>query len=259
MKFISTCTCPKHSQMFTKFNSMHCWPTTFTMVNSCIVVQEHSQTFTNLISTYFLPRTFTNVHKVYFHTSLAQNIHKCSQSLFPHVSCPEHSQMFTKFISTRLLPRTFTNVHKVYFHTSLAQNIHKCSQSLFPHVSCPEHSQMFTKFISTRLLPRTFTNVHKVYFHTSLAHVEVKIYSWTDIFLDPRLQRSKRGNNSARSSEQQDMQVLGWFMIPETIVVCRDKNHVQKYIVKQCLTFCRLLWKGLALPLALWEQVLERV
>ena len=39
--------------------------------------------------------------------------------------------------------------------------------------------------------------------------IEAKIYSRTDIFLDPRLQRSKRGNNSARSSEQQDMQAHG--------------------------------------------------
>ena len=40
-----------------------------------------------------------------------------------------------------------------------------------------------------------------------------------DTFSDPRLQRSKYGNNSERSLEQQDMQVLGWFLIPETIVV----------------------------------------
>ena len=39
--------------------------------------------------------------------------------------------------------------------------------------------------------------------------IEAKIYSLTDIFSDPRLQRSKHGNNSARSSEQQDMQALG--------------------------------------------------
>ena len=39
--------------------------------------------------------------------------------------------------------------------------------------------------------------------------IEVKIYSWTDTFAKPRFQRSKRGNNSARSSEQQDMQALG--------------------------------------------------
>ena len=51
-----------------------------------------SKMFTKFISTCLLPRTFTNVHKVYFHMSLAQNIHKCSQSLFPHVCCPEHSE-----------------------------------------------------------------------------------------------------------------------------------------------------------------------
>ena len=33
--------------------------------------------------------------------------------------------------------------------------------------------------------------------------------SRTDILSEPRLQRPKHGNNSARSSEQQDMQALG--------------------------------------------------
>ena len=97
--------------------------------------------------------------------SLAQNIHKCSQILFLHVSCPEHSQMFTNPIST-----------------SLAQNIHKCSQSLFLHVSCPEHSQMSTNLISTCRLCRTFTNVHRSYFHMSLAqniHNVHKSYFYT--------------------------------------------------------------------------------
>ena len=36
-----------------------------------------------------------------------------------------------------------------------------------------------------------------------------KICSQNDTFLDPRLQRSKRSNNSDRSSEQQDIQALG--------------------------------------------------
>ena len=108
--------------------------------------------FTKFISTCLLSRTFTNVHK-------------CSQILFPHVSCPEHSQMFTNLISMSLTQNIhkcsqiiflhvscleyLTNVHKFYFHMSHAQNIHKCSQSLFLHVSCPEHSQMFTNTIST--------------------------------------------------------------------------------------------------------------
>ena len=39
--------------------------------------------------------------------------------------------------------------------------------------------------------------------------VEVKIYFRTDIFLDPTVQRSKRDNSSARSSQQQDIQALG--------------------------------------------------
>ena len=39
--------------------------------------------------------------------------------------------------------------------------------------------------------------------------IEAKIYSQTDTISNPRLQRAKRGNNSARSSEQQDMQGTG--------------------------------------------------
>ena len=35
--------------------------------------------------------------------------------------------------------------------------------------------------------------------------IEAKIYSQIYIFSNPRLQRSKRGNNNARSSEKQDM------------------------------------------------------
>ena len=42
-----------------------------------------------------------------------------------------------------------------------------------------------------------------------LGQLEVKIYSQTDPFSDPRLQRCKCSNNSDRSSEQKDMQVLG--------------------------------------------------
>ena len=45
-----------------------------------------------------------------------------------------------------------------------------------------------------------------------------------DTFSDPRFQRSKHGNNSDRSLEQQDMQALGWFLIPETIVVYEDRK-----------------------------------
>ena len=39
--------------------------------------------------------------------------------------------------------------------------------------------------------------------------IEAKIYSQADTFADHRLQRSKHGSNSARSSEQQGMQALG--------------------------------------------------
>ena len=55
--------------------------------------------------------------------------------------------------------------------------------------------------------------------------IEAKIYSRTDIFLDPRLQRSMHDD---RSSEQQDMQALGYFLIPQTIVVCRDRKSRTK-------------------------------
>ena len=150
----------------------------------------HKDMYTILVSlvssTCLLPTTFTNVHKSCFHMSLAQNVHKCSQILFPHVSCPEHSQMFTDPIFICLLPRTFTNVHKCSqilfphvscpkhsqiftnlhkscFHMSLAQNIHKSSQI---HVSCPEHSQIFT-------------NLHKSCFHMSLAQ---NIHKCSQIF-----------------------------------------------------------------------------
>ena len=70
-----------------------------------------------------------------------------------------------------------------------------------------------------------------------LLHVEVKIYSRTDIFSDPRLQRSKCGNNSARSSEQQDMQALGWFTIPGTIVVCGNNKSRLKIHCKTTPNF----------------------
>ena len=53
--------------------------------------------------------------------------------------------------------------------------------------------------------------------------VEAKVHSRTDIFSDARLQKSKHGNNCAKSSEQQDMQTLGVFSIPETLVV---QNHI---------------------------------
>jgi len=39
--------------------------------------------------------------------------------------------------------------------------------------------------------------------------IEGKVYSRTDIISDHRLKRSKHGSNCARSSEQQDMLVLG--------------------------------------------------
>ena len=38
---------------------------------------------------------------------------------------------------------------------------------------------------------------------------EANIHSRIDIFSDRRLQKSKHGNNCARSSEQQDIQTLG--------------------------------------------------
>ena len=51
---------------------------------------------------------------------------------------------------------------------------------------------------------------------------------WNDAFSDLRLQRSKHGNNSDRSLAQQDMQALGWFLIPETIVVREDRKSCLK-------------------------------
>ena len=61
--------------------------------------------------------------------------------------------------------------------------------------------------------------------------VEAKIYSRTDIISDPRLQRAKRGNNSARSSEQQDMQGAGKaFDTQDYIVIYAGiESHVRKY------------------------------
>ena len=38
-----------------------------------------------------------------------------------------------------------------------------------------------------------------------MGQLEAKIYSWTDTFSNPRLQRSKHSNNSDKSSEQKDM------------------------------------------------------
>ena len=55
-------------------------------------------------------------------------------------------------------------------------------------------------------------------------HVEAKIYSQTDTFLDPRLQRSKHSSNYARSSEQQDILGLGYFSIPETSIAHRGRK-----------------------------------
>ena len=63
--------------------------------------------------------------------------------------------------------------------------------------------------------------------------VEGKIYSWTDLISDHRLQRSKYGSNCARSSEQQDMLALGYFVIPENIVVRGDRKPRLKICCKK--------------------------
>ena len=42
-----------------------------------------------------------------------------------------------------------------------------------------------------------------------LGQIEAKICPRNDTFTDPKLQRSKHSNNSDRSLEQQDMQMLG--------------------------------------------------
>ena len=99
---------------------------------------------------------------------LTKNIHKCSQILFPYVSCQEHSQMFTKFISTCFFPKTFTNVHKVHFHMFLAKNLHKCSQSSFPHVSCQEHSHTEVSVADWELLMTQCRSQYKLLLNTML-------------------------------------------------------------------------------------------
>ena len=54
--------------------------------------------------------------------------------------------------------------------------------------------------------------------------VEEKNYSWTDIFADPRLQRSKHSGNCARSSAKQAG--TGIVFNTQTIVVHGDrKSH----------------------------------
>ena len=64
--------------------------------------------------------------------------------------------------------------------------------------------------ITSADLPGMFAgSLSGIYLPAMDKYIQTKIYSRTDLFLDPRLQRSKRGNNSARSSEQQDMLALG--------------------------------------------------
>ena len=67
--------------------------------------------------------------------------------------------------------------------------------------------------------------------------VEAKIYSWTDIFSDHRLQRSKHGSNCGRSSEQQDILALGYFSIAKTFVVHRNKKSCSKIHCKTMHNF----------------------
>ena len=67
--------------------------------------------------------------------------------------------------------------------------------------------------------------------------IEAKIYSRTNIFSDHRLQRSKHSNNSARSSQQQDMQVLGYFSISETFVVCMNSKKITSENALLCFVF----------------------
>ena len=63
--------------------------------------------------------------------------------------------------------------------------------------------------------------------------IEVKIHSRTDIISDRRLQSSKHGSNCAKSSEQRDMLALGWFSIPENIVVRGDRKSRPKIRCKK--------------------------
>ena len=92
--------------------------------------------------------------------------------------------------------------------------------------------------------------------HVYIIHIEAKIYSQTNIFSDCRLQRYKRGNNSARSSQQQFKTSTCW----NTWDYCSMHGYKIQHI-----TFSRLLLKGktivLALPLALhtipWLAAIE--
>ena len=61
-----------------------------------------------------------------------------------------------------------------------------------------------------------------------------KTCPWNDTFSNPR---SKHGNNSDRSLEQQDMQALGWFLNTKTIVVHEDSNLCLKIHCKTMNNF----------------------
>ena len=82
--------------------------------------------------------------------------------------------------------------------------IKKTHLQLVNHVSCSSWIKHEEKLKAIRTL-----RVELITPRDKLSATEAKIYSRTDIFSDPRLQRSKRGNNSAKSSEKQDMQALG--------------------------------------------------
>ena len=66
--------------------------------------------------------------------------------------------------------------------------------------------------------------------------LEAKIYCWTDIFSELRLQRSMHSSNCARSSEQQDMLGVGEFQHPKLLQYVGIENNVLKYMVKQHVT-----------------------
>ena len=77
----------------------------------------------------------------------------------------------------------------------------------------------------------------QIFIYATWANYTGKICPRNDTFSDPRLQRSKHGNNSDRALEQRDMQALGQFSIPETIVVHEDRKSRPKIHCKTMNNF----------------------
>ena len=80
--------------------------------------------------------------------------------------------------------------------------VQKFRESLQIGIKVSFHDKNFviTLTFHDSMLTRPFFSKHAIV---------AKIYSWTDIFSDPDFKDLSGVNNNARSSEQQDMQVLG--------------------------------------------------